>query len=241
MPVERTKRSWIVTTFWVFLFALILVATGSLLIAIVYREEGKEISNAWGNYASVLGLWFGLIAFLLTILTLLLTAQAEEEAARKAQAAAEQAELAVRDAEQRTASLVERLGMQLLETSCDALGRSVKRIQEIVGRAMSAQEEPQWRQLWQEIAQRCRECSESVGDLLANPRLNPDEREAVTQEMSGISQIAAFIERNRLPAEKNGKLGDAHTTTLDRLFALLTNIRHRVRRQVYEVSDANRQ
>lgn len=63
-----------VTTFWVLLFVLILVAALSALAALLGRDEVREFSNTWGNYASVLGLWFGLIAFLLTILTLLLTA-----------------------------------------------------------------------------------------------------------------------------------------------------------------------
>jgi len=180
---------------------------------------------------------FALVKYALT----LLTAQAENEAARKAEVAAERAERAVQEAQQRTAALVEHLGMQVLETGCDALGRSVRRIQELAGRAMSAQEELKWRRLWEEIAERCRECSESAGDLLANPHLSPDEREALTQEVSGLGQIASFIERVRLPAVKNGKLVDAHTTTLNQLFGLLTNVRHRVRRRVYEAPDGNRQ
>jgi hypothetical protein len=104
---------------------------------------------------------------------------------------------------------------------------------------MSAQEEQVWRRLWQEITERCRECRESAGDLLAIGHLSKDEEELLTLEVGKLGEIASFIERNRLPAEKNGKLGDEHSKTLDRLFALLTNVRHRVRRQIYEAPNGN--
>jgi hypothetical protein len=241
-----------VTTFWVLLFALILLCPVSCLAAYFWRAELKAFSDTWGNVASVLGLWFGLIAFFVTILTLLLTAQAEKDAARKVEAAAARAEAAVREAgikaeaaireaEQRTAAVVERLGMQVLESGCDALGRAVRHIQELVGRALSLQEELQWKQLWQEIVVRCRECRDAGGDLHANPRLTGEEGDALMREFNGLGEIASFIERNRLPAQKNGKLPDEYAKTLDRLFGLLTEVRHRLRRQVYEVPHGSRQ
>jgi hypothetical protein len=237
---RETGRSGLVTTFWLLLSALILVAVVSAITAFLRLDDLKGFSEIWGNLASVLGCWFGLIAFLVTILTLLLTAQAEKDAARKAELAAEKAERAVNAAEKRTALIVARLAMQVLEAGCVLLGRSVKHIQALVGRAMSAQDPPEWRRLWQEIAERCREGTESAGDLLANPQMEAAEREALTRRVSGLGQIASFVERNRLPGDKNGKLSDEHATTLDDLFALLTDIRCRLRRCVYEAPDASR-
>ncbi len=241
MPREQRSRSRVVTIFWVLLFALVLLGALSITAAFLRREELKDFFDNWGSFASVLGLWLGFIAFCLTILTLLLTAQAEHEAARKAGEAAERAEQAVWEAQQRTVAMIERLGMQVLENGCDAVGRSVRRTQELVGEATVAQEEAEWRRLWKEVVRQCRECSESARDLLAIPYLNPNERASLSQQVSGLGQIASFIERNRLPATKNGKLIDVHASTLDNLFGLLTDVRHRIRRRVYEVSDASHQ
>jgi hypothetical protein len=163
----------------------------------------------------------------------------QKEAAKKVNEAAENTKAAVLAAGLMAEKAVERLAMQVLESQCEALGRLVRRIQQLAASAMSSTEKAEWRPLWQEVAQRCRECSDAAGDALAVPHLTTDEREALAQQRHGIGNIASFIDRNRLPADKNGKLATEHGPMLEKLFIILTNVRHRARGRAFEANNAN--
>jgi hypothetical protein len=83
MPEDQTKRSALVLWLWGPIALVSIGAVVSFFWAAFHCDQFVVFSNAWGNVVSVAGVWIGLIAFLLTIFSLLITHQTEKEARRE--------------------------------------------------------------------------------------------------------------------------------------------------------------
>ena len=197
-------------------------------------------------------MWIGAIAFLLTIFSLLITHQTEKEARHRIKQALANAAEDVKKAQEETREAITetsravatvqaqmreavvRIGLELLQSECTALGFAVQEINRLAAEAIGHDE------YWVRVAERCREAARAANLLLANPHLREEETRGLRSGADELNNIARFVERNRIPAgSTQAPLRSAQVESLDAMVTLTVNISARMRRGILEVPDAN--
>lgn len=252
MPEEPTKRSATVLALWVSITLVLLGTVVSFVLAISHWDELIAFSNRWGNVASVAGLWLAVVGFLVTILSLWLTHQVEREARKRIAETLSNASDAVTTAQEETRQAilessqvvtaaqgqmreaVVRIGYELLQSECSALGYAVREIHRLTLEAVTHGES------WVKVAERCREAARAATLLLGNPHLNEEETIGLRRGVDDLNDLARFVQRKRIPpGSAQSPLRAVQVEPLEALITLIDRTSMRMRRRVLEIPNAN--
>jgi hypothetical protein len=211
------KLDWHVVWVSVLLGGVVLLVV-TFGIALYYREDGT-----FANFASIWGLFVGLIGFIVTIYTLFetqrvsRTAQQEVQTAtvaaqQKIEEAARQAQEAVKHAQEQTRQVLERVRRGVREADFSALHMWVRELR-TAGRLGN----------WHRALLLAEECP-AVAERLRNAEgLEDGERQGLREGADNLRLVQEYIRKNRLNTETTG-LSPNHAKSVEELAALLERI-----------------
>jgi hypothetical protein len=203
-------------------------ALAALILAVVFWPQVYAYCDRMGNFFTVLGFVLGLLAFVITIATLLDIRRTEKEAARRIEAAAAQAEEAVSRARADARAALEKMALLLLSAEAGNLLRIVNDL-----RAAIRNEQ------WERAVVFCREASLATIPLIGNPQLTEDERQWVRGGGLDMAALLRYIETKWLgAAEPPEGFHPPKIKALDNLLDSLGNIQVRLRREAMEATHA---
>lgn len=208
---------------WHVVWVLVLVVGGVLLgltfaIAIGYHEN-----NAFANFASIWGLFVGLIGFIVTIYTLFETQRVSRKAQQEVQAAsveaqqaiqraAREAQEAVKNAQDQTRQVLERVRQGVREADFSTLHMWVRELRTAAGQGD-----------WQRALLFAEECP-AIAERLRNAEgLEDDERNGLREGADDLRLVQTYIRNKRLNTDEKG-LAPNHTKKVEALAALLERL-----------------
>jgi hypothetical protein len=204
---------------WVLALVVGVLLLGVTLVMALYHRE----SNAFANFASIWGLFVGLIGFIVTIYTLFETQRVSRKAQRaiqtatieaqhKIEEAARQAQEAVKSAHEQTRQVLERVRHGIRDADFLTLHMWVRELRTAAGRGD-----------WHRALFFAQECP-PVAERLRNAEgLEHDERSGLREGADNLRLVQAHIRNTRLNTETTG-LAASHAKNADALAVLLERL-----------------
>jgi ElaB/YqjD/DUF883 family membrane-anchored ribosome-binding protein len=208
---------------WHVVWILVLVAgvlfLGLTLVIALYNRG----SSSFANFASIWGLFVGLIGFIVTIYTLFETQRvsrkaqqeiqtATVEAQRAIQKAASEAQEAVKNAQEQTRQVLERVRHGVREADFSTLRMWVRELRTAAGQGN-----------WDRALLFAEECP-AVAERLRNAAgLEDSERQGLREGADNLRLLQVHIRNTRLNRETTG-LGAKHAKSIETLAALLEQL-----------------
>jgi hypothetical protein len=205
--------------FWVLVLVLgVVLLVLTLAVALGYRENGT-----FANFASIWGLFVGLIGFIVTIYTLFETQRVSRKAQREIQAAtaeaqqaiqkaASEAQEAVKNAQEQTRQVLERVRHGVREADFSTLHMWVRELRTAAGQGD-----------WQRALLFAEECPAVAERLRHAEGLEEDERIGLREGADNLRLIQAHIRDYRL-GKQTTSLAAPHAKNLEALATLLERL-----------------
>lgn len=194
------------------------LALAALTVAGVVLTLAKpEFTHAFGDTASVWGLWVSLVGFILTVWAVLETQRATREAQEKVA-------VAVADSRRETKQAVQKIALQLLREECESFSR-------LIHEAIRASEG----QHWASVEEKFQEAQRLTTRLVLHRGLETDEKTVLMGAQSDLEQTVKYARTRRIGKGKTTTaLPDTKRSALEKLAMKVEAVLARLRQRVLE-------